>query len=80
MGSMRSKQPKVVKLVGAVSPAPSVAVSGDQDSVSATEAVRELNISSRSFRRLAEGGKFPAFEMAAAKSPLPHKTFSGLIY
>ena len=61
MGSMRSKKPKLVKLVGAVSPTLPVSMSSDQDSVSATEAARELNISSRSFRRLAEAGKIPSF-------------------
>ena len=58
---MRSKKPKLVKLVGAVSPATSLSMSGDHDSVSATEAARKLNISSRSFRRLAEAGKIPTF-------------------
>ena len=67
MGSMRSKQPKVVKLAGPVSPAPSMAVSGDQDSVSATEASRELNISPRSLRRLAEAGKIPSTSLSSSR-------------
>jgi excisionase family DNA binding protein len=36
-------------------------MSSDQDSVSATEAARELNSSSRSLRRLAEAGKIRSF-------------------
>jgi len=51
---MRSKRPKAVKSVGEDSPA---ATSEVQDSVSA----RELNLSSRQFRRLAAAGKIPSF-------------------
>jgi len=37
-------------------------MSDDQESVSANEAARELNLSSRSFRRLAAAGKIPSFK------------------